>query len=58
MVSVVVLTIFYTNTMLFLPLLIKTSLSLFTWLNVKNVYKHSFGSFSTKNTDDIIFWMA
>ena len=58
LISVVVLTMVYTNTMFFLPLLCKTFLSLITWFNVKNVYKHSFGSFYTKDTDDIIFWMA
>ena len=58
LLSVVVLTILYTNTMLFLPLLIKIVFSLITWFSVRNVYRHSFGSFSTKDTDDIIFWLA
>merc|ERR1719474_301821 len=56
--SVVVLIIVYTNSLIFLPLILKIILSLIPWLQVRNVYKNSFGSFSTKYTNDIIFWMA
>jgi hypothetical protein len=56
-VSVVMVSVVYTETFFLMPLLIKTILTLFTWCHVKNIHGNSFGKFytedSTDPTDDI-----
>ena len=53
-VSVVMVSVVYTETFFLLPLLIKTILTLFTWFNVKNIHGNSFGKFYTEDSTDLI----
>ena len=51
-VSVVMVSVVYTETFFLIPLLIKTILTLFTWFNVKNIHSNSFGKFYTEDSTD------
>ena len=53
--AVVVVFIVFTQTFYILPLLLKTLLTLLTWINVKRIYNNSFGTFYTKSTEAIIY---
>ena len=53
--AVVVVFIVFTQTCYILPLLLKTILTVITWINVKRIYNNSFGTFYTKSTEAIIY---
>ena len=53
-VAVVVISVVYTQTFFLMPLLIKTIFTTVTWLKVRNIYKNSFGSFYTRNTNSVL----
>ena len=53
--AVVVVFIVFTQTFYILPLLLKTILTLITWISVKRIYNNSFGTFYTKSTEAIIY---
>ena len=53
--AVVVVFIVFTRTFYILPLLLKTILTVITWINVKRIYNNSFGTFYTKSTEAIIY---
>ena len=53
--AVVVVFIVFTKTFYILPLLLKTLLTVITWINVKRIYNNSFGTFYTKSTEAIIY---
>ena len=53
--TVVVVFIVFTRTFYILPLLLKTLLTVVTWINVKRIYNNSFGTFYTKSTEAIIY---
>ena len=54
-VAVVMVSMVYTESFFLMPLLIKTILTVFTWIKIKNIYRNSFGTFYTKDTKDVIF---
>ena len=53
--AVVVVFIVFTQTFYILPLLLKTILTVITWISVKRIYNNSFGTFYTKSTEAIIY---
>ena len=55
LVAVVGMSLVYRETYSFTPLLLKTNLTVFTWFNVKNIYRNSFGTFYTKNLKDAFY---
>ena len=53
--AVVIVFVVFTHTFYILPLLLKTLLTVITWINVKRIYNNSFGTFYTKSTEAIIY---
>ena len=51
-VAVVLVSLVYTETFFLLPLLVKTALTIFTWISVNKVFRNSFGSFYTKSAEN------
>lgn len=54
-VAVSLVFVVYTNKYYILPVLAKTIVTIITWINVKQVYTNSFGTFYTKETEAIIY---
>ena len=55
-IAVSLVFIVYTEKVYILPVLAKTVVTIITWINMKRVYKNSFGTFYTKETEAIIYW--
>ena len=58
LVGVVLVSLVYSETLAFLPLLLKSALTLLTWLAVRNIYRKGFGKFYSENfinTRDFIY---
>ena len=51
-VAVVLVSLVYMKTFFLLPLLVKTALTIFTWISVNKVFRNSFGSFYTKSAEN------
>ena len=54
-IAVSLVFIVYTEKVYILPVLAKTVVTIITWINMKRVYKNSFGTFYTKETEAIIY---
>ena len=53
--AVALVFIVYTEKFYILPVLLKTVITIITWINVKRIYSNSFGTFYTKETEAIIY---
>ena len=54
-VAVALVFVVYTEKFYVLPVLLKTLVTIVTWINVKRIYSSSFGTFYTKETEAIIY---
>ena len=57
-IAVALVFVVYTEKFYVLPVLLKTVVTIITWINVKRVYSSSFGTFYTKETEAIIYWKS